>query len=135
MAEYLYRISDGAVSDPWVDEVDMAGNQLLSSIFGNRIQLYYEKFLILKETPCGGWIDYYGTRKFVNLEYRKKFAARTKEEALIGFIARKNRQVKILSAQLNRAKYALSQGEAVAAGKVEIPDMTSNFYFTQFDEH
>jgi uncharacterized DUF497 family protein len=70
------------------------------------------RFVLVKETPKGYWIkhtwdnqDEY--KKWVSNDGKKRHAYPTKEEALINFKARKNRQIKILSARLENAKNAL----------------------------
>ena len=73
------------------------------------VVLHLETFKMLKKTPCGAWIEYYGGgKKFVLDAARKRFAWPTKEEALISFRARKKRQIKILTARLHDAKQALA---------------------------
>lgn len=57
-------------------------------------------------TPCGAWI--WSGYKFVNLTKHKKFACETKEEALVSFIKRKERQVAILAAKHDEAVKALA---------------------------
>lgn len=52
-----------------------------------------------KTTPCGNWIDDYGTRRFVLNTGTKRFAYPTEEEAKISFLARKTRQLAILNRQ------------------------------------
>lgn len=63
---------------------------------------------IERRTPKGVFI--YG--KFINNEWRKKFAYPTKEEAVQGFLMRKRREVEILSSRLAHAKVALQLIEA-----------------------
>jgi acetolactate synthase regulatory subunit len=42
--------------------------------------------------------------RFVRFDARKRYACPTKREALVSFVARKNRQVSILSSQIERAR-------------------------------
>ena len=63
--------------------------------------LWYQ---VKKRTKCGAWID----GKFVNLNARKRWACNTETEAIESFRARKQRQIEILSHQLNRAKQDLA---------------------------
>lgn len=77
------------------------------------------EYEIIKRTNKGIWIidnyrfvfmpTYIG-KKFVNLTARKKFACLTKDDALKSFIARKERQIKILTSQLQNAQTALDYG-------------------------
>ena len=79
--------------------------------WGGRIKIDLSEYSVIKETPCGYWIPRYSTsyyrddeKRWVSNCTRKRFAYPTKEEALKSFVARKNRQVKILTAQLDTAK-------------------------------
>lgn len=65
-------------------------------------------FAVAKTTPKGVWLRQFGgDDRFVRREARKRFACPTQKEALESFIARKERQQSILSAQLNRVTSAL----------------------------
>ena len=72
-----------------------------------------------KETPQGYWIgwgryapDYLrGNSRWVSKTGRKRYAYPTKEEAMTSFLARKEKQVKILKAQLRKAEGALHEGK------------------------
>jgi hypothetical protein len=66
---------------------------------------------IINYTPCGAWIWYYGKKKFVNFNWRKAPAYKTKKEALESFIYRKQRYLAILEAKINQAKIALQIAE------------------------
>ena len=72
------------------------------------VRVYLHDYPIIKETPKGIWINDWSKKRFVNLNARKKFACLTKEDALISFKARKERQIRILESQLRHAKEALS---------------------------
>lgn len=61
-------------------------------------------YIVERVTPKGVWLE---GRRFVLTSARKRFACPTKEEARESFIARKNRQVRILKAQLLDAELAL----------------------------
>jgi hypothetical protein len=67
------------------------------------------KIDVLKFTPKGAWVrDYYtGDPRFVRITDGKQYAHATKEEARQSFIARKRRQITILSARLDDAREAL----------------------------
>lgn len=73
---------------------------------GDRIVL--EVFPVLRHTPAGKWIDVYGVQKFVLDKSHKRYACETKEMALASFIARKQRQLRILRGQLKGAEAALA---------------------------
>ena len=80
-------------------------------------------YRVSKRTRCGAWINDGG--KFVNLQARKQWACNTVDEALASFIARKRRQVSILSAQLKAAEaglsLALKEQQACLTKKTEQP--------------
>lgn len=62
-------------------------------------EIYFLALPIVKQTPKGCWLEYYGYRKFVLAKARKRWASETKAAALDAFIARKKRQIKILEKQ------------------------------------
>ena len=94
----LYRYQEQSYSNG-VDQFD-------NPLPGYKLKIELHTYRIIRETPKGVWINDYGKDRFVLLTAKKKFACRTKEEALESFIARKNRQIGILSAQLEKAKLA-----------------------------
>lgn len=69
-------------------------------------------YRVVKETPCGVWIDVYGSRRFVNLKLFRKWAWPTKEEAMVSLLARKRRQRLLLREQLARVEFAVRHLEA-----------------------
>lgn len=77
----------------------------------SRTKLRLTKYPVIKHTPKGVWLDNYGTKRFVRREAIKRFACPTEEEALESFIARKARQVSILTSQLEQAKKAKKMAE------------------------
>lgn len=74
---------------------------------GVRVGLELLTFKVIRATPCGLWISYYGKDKFISMRARKQFAAATKVEALDSYIARKNRHISILKSQLSNARIGL----------------------------
>ena len=72
-----------------------------------KMMLNMMAFVVIKHTPCGVWIDHYGSKKFVNTNARKRYAWATKEEALESFHARKRKQARLLRWQLKKAEAAL----------------------------
>jgi len=70
-------------------------------------------YQVIRVTPKGCWVsDFYGSKpRFVLNQSRKRFAWATKEDALVSFIARKRRQIRIVRAQLGNAENALFQAE------------------------
>jgi hypothetical protein len=59
----------------------------------------------------GVQLDFYGEKKFVLKDARKRFACPTPEEAMESFIARKKRQRGILKAQLVHVEEAIDIAE------------------------
>ena len=73
-----------------------------------RVHIYENSYRVIKETPCGYWIDAFSDKnKWVSKTARKRYAYPTRYEAMINFKARKNCQIRILYGQLQRAKDAL----------------------------
>lgn len=71
-----------------------------------------EKYPVVKETPCGYWIKIYhlaDDKKFVRKDAVRSFAKTTIKGAFDSYYARKNRQHKILEAQLEYVGYILSE--------------------------
>ena len=81
--------------------------------YTDRVRVIELKFTLDKETPCGYWIFRNGSsllknnRKWVSKTSKNRYAYPTRKEALENFVARKNRQIEILSYQLEVAKDAL----------------------------
>ena len=78
--------------------------------YGDRVRIEEREFEVIKETPCGYWMEYYNEagKKWVSNSGLKRFAYPDRGQAMINFKARKNRQIQILSGQLQRAKNALA---------------------------
>lgn len=83
--------------------MDVCGREMPGSL-----QVYLSTFDILKETPCGWWVQYgFFDRKWVPKKGTRVFAFDSKAKAKESFIARKNRQIRILQARIRRAEQAL----------------------------
>lgn len=95
MSDFLYRYVDSktasAVCEGWHEAC---------------IQL--RTFKVRQETPKGVWIGgVFGEhRQWVSSTSRKRFAYPTVKEALVGFLARKHRQINILRDKLTLAEDA-----------------------------
>lgn len=76
---------------------------------------------ILRETKCGYWIvdhDKYPTgEKWVSKTGRKRYAYPTAKEAMVNYIARKNRQIKYL----NRMLALANKGLYITTGRSNVP--------------
>lgn len=100
----MYRLENHLVS-AGVDEWD-------NPLGPPRMEVYVNKFIILKKTPKGVWISYCGGKRFVLLSARKQFACLTLEQAVESFKARKRRQISILARKLEYAEMAVSIAES-----------------------
>lgn len=104
MIDYLYRYEDRTygVLNEWEE------------ISGSYVKVEESKYRVFSETQCGYWIIIYAfdldskkNRKWVSKIAKKRFAYPTKIQAMISFKARKERQIKILTNQLENAKKSL----------------------------
>lgn len=96
----LYRYED-YLEAAGVDEWDIPVGR-------PRVRVVLHQFPVIRWTPKGAWISLgAGERKFVLLTARKRYALRTRREALLSFIKRKKRQCVILRARLRNAEDAL----------------------------
>ena len=83
---------------------------------GGRIQITFFEYYLLRETPCGYWINgelYDSKDRWISKNSRKSYAYPTKEQALNSLKCRKNRQVKILEGRLRESKailYMIEEG-------------------------
>lgn len=98
----------------YFDAVCTEDDEFLAT-FGDSAELQITEYVVRKVTNCGVWINQgcyaWGKLRFVNLGCIKTYAHPTKEEAFNSFVIRKRRQVKILTAQLERAKFNLELAE------------------------
>ena len=77
-------------------------------------EIYLVEYKVVKHTPKGVWLTAgMGSGIWVSKTARKRFAYPTREEALESLIARRERQVKILNAQLYNAHTALNVAQAM----------------------
>jgi hypothetical protein len=78
------------------------------------VRIVIEEYPVVRRTDQGAWIRKdHATDSFVLLTARKKFACNTKQEAYNSFLARKKRQIGILTGRLRRAKEALAMAESM----------------------
>ena len=71
---------------------------------------YYDTFVIVKKTNTGVWVipdrnlfyddSYEDVKKFINFNWTKQYARKTKKEAQEAFTKRKEKQLRILKARL-----------------------------------
>ena len=74
---------------------------------GHRLEVTLEEYAITKRTEKGVWIDYWGKKRFILNDSRKRFACENKELAKESFRRRKLRQRSILQKQLADVGLAL----------------------------
>ncbi len=88
--------------------------------FTDGLQVCCSEFLITKETPCGYWIDDYNRLfpKWVSKTSLKRYAYPIKLEAMHSFVKRKERQITILTYQLQRAKDSLELSDRPEGSKI-----------------
>ena len=99
--DYLYRFDDHVFA-PMVDEWEIAVER-------RTVDMMLSRYFIVKRTDCGAWINALGTRKFVNLKAKKRWACETEAEAAESFFARKRRQLAILRGQIDRVTRAVEK--------------------------
>ena len=90
------------------------------------VKVVEEKYVGVRETPCGWWIihysDYHGKmtkeelkkdpfKKWVGKWAKKRFAYPTKEEAMKNFRLRTEKYVRILTYRIDNAKRSLKIAE------------------------
>jgi hypothetical protein len=73
------------------------------------VQLNLYEFTVIKETELSYQvrIPFSEKKRWIRKNGKKKYACETKEDAMISFKRRKQRQIAILESQLERAKTAL----------------------------
>lgn len=99
---YFYRFEDVLHAAP-VDEFDNPTGPA-------KLSVRLSKFRVERETPCGVWLD---IGRFVKTSGRKRFAWPTEAEAMESFKARKQRQLRILNAQVGRVERALALAKSI----------------------
>lgn len=87
-----------------------------SQIFNYGVHIVCYEYKVIKETPKGVWIanEYYDGdtwcwKKFILNNAKKQWACDSKAKALYSFIRRKERQISILTQQLDTAKQAAAK--------------------------
>jgi hypothetical protein len=97
--EYWYRYDD----QRWSVTIDAE-----AEIYGTRLEVRESKYPVLRHTPKGVWVaeinDYRNPRFVLKDPRGKRLCYATREDALKGYIARKNRQITIYSARLRSAE-------------------------------
>jgi len=79
--------------------------------YRGRLEVKLDEYEVIKTTPKGVWIRLYSwgnEKRFILRGARKRYACPTKEEAIESFRARKERQRRILTSQLEDVNDALN---------------------------
>jgi hypothetical protein len=77
--------------------------------YHSEVRLNLSIYKIIKNTPCGVWIDNSPLpNKFINLKSKKQFACLTRSDAAKQFIKRKQVQKRILLSTIQDIDIALS---------------------------
>lgn len=94
--EYWYRFDD----QRWSITLDPE-----REIFGTELEVRESSFQVLRHTPKGVWLVGPNFEDIFVLKNPngKRFAYATREDALRGYLARKNRQITIYSKRLEQA--------------------------------
>jgi hypothetical protein len=98
VGQFLYRVHDSPV--------DVYSAHMYS--YCNETETYCYQYRVLSVTDCGAWIEYDKKKKFVLLDARKKYACESIALAKVAFVKRKDRQVRIMEAQIVRIKNAVT---------------------------
>lgn len=106
--EYYYRYRDV------LTQSGSYGSTLYSSFKYTQVTLSLEKFIVLRKTPKGVWIENHKypsqpEQKFILTSMHRKWAYPTIHEAQIEFMSRKKRQFSIIENQLRQAQAAIHQ--------------------------
>lgn len=108
----LYRYRTGSETAEEDDEYGFSRTR-------TRVVLLCDEFPILKETPCGYWINalewsqgqYRTRRRFVLKDSRQSFASAIRQEALRSYIYRKQKQLSFIENDLTKAKDDLKEAK------------------------
>lgn len=77
-----------------------------------RIVVELMEIPVIKRTPCGAWVGYCESdKKFINLNWNKRYALPTIEEARDSYRARKKREISLMEARASLARRALEAAE------------------------
>lgn len=67
---------------------------------------------VIKRTHCGAWVGYSEhDKKFINLNWNKRYALPTIDEARDSYRARKRREIALMEGRATLARRALEQAE------------------------
>ena len=85
--------------------------------YGNIVKIVCKELPVIKHTPKGVWLRYRTKERWVSLTSNKQFACPTKELAMKSFMARKHRQKRLLTSQMDRVEEAIRLGDRMSLGE------------------
>ena len=96
------------------------GEQDVHFSFITTYKIVLKELKILKETKCGYWVRHLMYwKKWVSKDTTRRFAYPTKKEALFHFKKRKEKQLKILTSQMEMVNQLLNQIDKVNTDEKE----------------
>lgn len=104
---------EARVGDTWYRYDDVLYASMLdeydNAIGKARLSVELREYKVVKITPCGVQLGmWFGAKRFVRSDSKKRFAHPTKEAARESFIYRKERQAAIYQGRLEKAKRAIA---------------------------
>lgn len=116
MKEVYYRYDSRYEESGYMDE---SGDY--RTLAGGAVIIQLRKFTVTKKTEKGVWVNNgYGMTKFILDNARKRYAYPTQALAWESFIARKEKQIRILKRQLLCAEICLKQDPPYESHKTEV---------------
>lgn len=100
-------------------------------------ELCFHTFTVDRVTPKGVWLEGYyhlggSVRRFQLCESKRQFAAPNKQDALISFMARKARQIRILKSRIEDARDGTKLAEAFLARLRGLPEQPIGSFDLEF---
>ena len=89
-----------------IDDCSYANVDEWGDVVGSNLQIEAHAFEVVRQTPKGVWLRrgwLFATEQRVGVNWKRRFAAPTVEEAFKDYIARRERQRQICQAQADRA--------------------------------
>lgn len=107
--EVWYRFYEVHYSGGYFDEW---GDYVQGPAWAGRSVVELMEIPVIKRTPCGAWVGYCESdKKFVNLNWNKRYALPTIEEARNSYRARKKREIALMEGRAMLARRALEAAE------------------------
>ena len=101
-------------------------------------ELRFDTFTVDRVTPKGVWLAGYCSfdnrdRRFVLHEANRQFASPNQQDALIRYMARKARQIRILKSRIEDAREGTKLSEAFLARMRGLPEQPIGLFGLKFD--